>query len=86
MAPTPTTQLEDTMLVAYMVLKGHKIHPWRDAENHDHISFDIKGDADQIEADMQKYYANEQVGIADFVRCFKSVKSQMYAMKKVATT
>ena len=85
MAPTPTTQLEDTMLVAYMVLKGHKIKPWRDLENRDHITFDIEGDADKIEADMQTYYANEQVGIADFVRCFKSVKSQMYAMKKVTT-
>jgi len=85
MAPTPTTNLEDTMLVAYMVLKGHKIKPWRDKESPDHITFDIEGDVAKIEADMQTYYANEQVGIADFVRCFKSVKSQMYAMKKVTT-
>ena len=82
MAPTPTTNLEDTMLVAYMVLKGHKIKPWRDVENGDHITFDIEGDVAKIEADMQTYYANEQVGIADFVRHFKAVKSQMYAMKK----
>jgi hypothetical protein len=80
---SPTTNLEDTMLVAFMVLKGHKIKLWRDATNPDHVSFDILGSPDEIEASMKEYYENKEVGVADFVRCLKDVKSQMYNMKKI---
>lgn len=79
----PTTNLEDNNVVAFLVLKGHKIKPWRDTKDHLHITFDIEGDSKQIEDDMQKYYDNEKVGIQDFVNCLKNVKSQQYSMKKV---
>lgn len=81
---SPTTNLEDTMLVAYMALKGHKVKPWRDTANENHVTFDIEGDADVIESDMQKYYANDPVGVQDFVKCLREVKSQMYNFKKLA--
>ena len=77
------TKLEDTSLVAFMVLKGHKIKIWRCVEEPYRVSFDIEGSPDQIEVDMKKYYDNESVGIQDFVRCLKEVKSQMYNFKKI---
>lgn len=80
----PTTNLEDTMLVAFMVLRGHKIKPWRNVENENHVTFDIEGDANAVEADMQRYYANEPVGVQDYVKCLRDVKSQMYNFKKLA--
>lgn len=80
---SPTTNLEDVMLVAFLVLQGHKIKPWRDTDDPNHISFDVVGDQASIEADMQKYYDNERVGVADFVRCLKETKSQMYNLKKL---
>lgn len=81
---SPTTNLEDTMLVAFMVLRGHKIKPWRDTNNENHVTFDIEGDANAVEADMQRYYANEPVGVQDYVKCLRDVKSQMYNFKKLA--
>jgi len=78
------TNLEDTSLVAFMLYKGHKIKPWKDTLDHNHVSFDIIGNIDTIETDMQKFYSNEQVGIQDFVKCLKSVKSEMYNLKKLA--
>jgi hypothetical protein len=83
MAEQNTTNLEDTSLVAFLLLKGHRIKPWRETNSPDHVSFDIEGEALEIEFDMQKYYNNEQVGIQDFIKCLKEVKSQMYNLKKV---
>lgn len=76
----PINNLEDTSLVAYLVLKGHIAIPWRDTENHDHISFEIETD---IRADIDAFYANEKIGIQDYVKCLKAVKSQMYNMKNM---
>ena len=83
MAEHNLTNLEDISLVAFLLLKGHKIKPWRDTSDSDHVSFDIEGEANGIELDMHKYYSNEQVGIQDYIKCLKEVKSQMYNLKKV---
>jgi hypothetical protein len=80
--PAPTN-LEDTSLIAFLLYKGHKIHPWRDSTERNHVVFDVIGDSQAIEIDMDKYYNNEQVGIQDYVRCLKEVKSQMYNLKKI---
>jgi hypothetical protein len=82
---SPTTNLEDTALIAYMMLKGHQIKPWRSSEDPVRVSFDIEGDSDKIEYDMQNFYNNNQVGIQDYVKCLKQVKSIMYNMKKLVT-
>jgi hypothetical protein len=78
-----TTNLEDTMLIAFLLLKGHKIKEWRRSDEPDRVSFDVEGNEDSIVADMNKYYNNEVVGIQDFVKCLKEVKSRMYNMKKI---
>jgi hypothetical protein len=80
---SPTTNLEDTSLVAFMVYKGHKINLWRCVEDPKRVSFDIEGDSEKIESDMQQFYNNEMVGIQDYTRCLKDVKSRMYNFKKI---
>jgi hypothetical protein len=84
-ATTATTCLEDAMLVAYMKLKGHIAIPWisRDDPADPRVSFDLQGDNEKIESDMQGFYNNEQVGIQDFTRAYKEVKSQMYSLKRI---
>jgi hypothetical protein len=77
------TFMEDSHQVAFMVLKGHKIKLWRDTEDASHIQFEILCTPDQADTEMAKYFANEQVGITDYINCLKSVKSQMYSMKKM---
>lgn len=88
--PTPshTTNLEDTSLVAFLKLKGHVTIPWisRDDETDIRVSFDIQGEQRNIERDMQAFYDNEKVGIQDFCRCLKDVKSAMYNMRKIGRT
>lgn len=81
--PVNSTALEDTSLVAFMLYKGHKIKEWRSTDNPARVCFDVEGDLESITKDMQNYYNNEQVGIQDYVRCLKEVKSRMYNMKKI---
>lgn len=81
-----TVQLEDTMVVAYLKLKGHICIPWisRDDPDDIRVSFDIQGDKQVIESDTQKYYdPNESVLIQDYIRCLKDIKSQMYNMRRI---
>jgi len=81
----PVTSLEDTSLIAYLKLKGHTLIPWisRDDPTDIRVSFDIQGEELQIEKDMQSFYDNEQVGIQDFCRNLKEVKSAMYNLKRI---
>lgn len=82
---SPTTNIEDTLLVAFMVFKGHQIKEWKNEEGH--VSFDILGEPAKIQADMADYYdANYCVSITEFVRCFKEVKSRMYNFKNLNVT
>lgn len=83
---TETKGIEDTMLVAWMQLQGFAVTSWISSEPGDRnvrVSFDIEGDPDAIEASMRTYYDNTQVGVQDFVRAVKRVKSEMYAMQKL---
>jgi len=77
------TLMEDNHQVAFMVLKGYKVKPWRDTEDPRHIMFEILCTSEDVDREMEKYFSNEQVGITDYINCLKSVKSQMYAMKKI---
>ena len=84
---SPTTNIEDTLLVAFMVFKGHQVKMWKDTEFERHVSFDILGDPDKVQKDMEDYYdKNYCVPITEFVRCFKEVKSMMYNFKNLNVT
>lgn len=80
-----TTSYEDTMLVAFLKLKGFTVIPYvsRDDPSDIRVSFDVDGDEKEIEAAVNAFYANEQIGIQDFCRAFKETKSNMHALKRV---
>jgi hypothetical protein len=82
---TPVTHLEDTSLVAFLKLKGHIAIPWisRNEGEDIRVAFDIQGNSKKIEDDMKAFYNNEQVGIQEFVRQLKDVKSQMYNLRRI---
>jgi len=73
------------MLVAWLDLQGFVIKPWicRDSPGEPRVSFDIQGEPQDIEAAMQRYYDNGQVGVQDYVRALKKTKSSMYNLRKI---
>jgi hypothetical protein len=83
--PTEFTKLEDTSLVAFLKLKGHHTVPWisRDDPDDVRVAFEIEGESAEIEKSIQAFYDNEQVGIQDFCRNLREVKSAMYNMRKI---
>jgi hypothetical protein len=68
---------EDTNIVAFLIMRGHKIKPWRCTDGM-RVAFDIEGD---VSTDLEMYYSNVQVGIQDFVKNLKMVKSCIANMK-----
>jgi len=77
------TIMEDSHQVAFMMLRGYKIKLWRNTEDPRHIQFEVLCSPEDVDREMEKYFSNEKVGITDYINCLKSVKSQMYAMKKI---
>lgn len=77
--------IEDTKLVAFLKLKGFSITAQicRDDPRDVRVGFTIQGDQDDIEKATALYYANEQVGITDYIRTLNEVKSQMYNIRKL---
>lgn len=89
--PTKVVTLDDTQHVAFLRLKGYKVTPWIEVDdqnpnqdpNSRRVEFQIEGDSDAIEKEMQKFYANESVGVQDFCRCLKEIKSSMYGLRRL---
>ena len=81
----PLQLLEDSKLVAFLKLKGHGMvaRICRDDPDDVRVGFEITGDQEKINIDVQAYYANESVGIQDFCRCLNEVKSQMYNLRRL---
>lgn len=79
------TSYEDTMLVAFLKLKGFTVIPWvsRDDPSDIRVTFDVEGDEGDIEAAINAFYGNEMIGIQDFCKSFKETKSNMHALKRV---
>lgn len=85
-----TTMLSDTMLIAFLKVRGHTAIPWIQVDengNYDprnpRIEFDVIGEEKELEESMQLYHGNEPVGIQDYVRSLREVKSAIYDMKKI---
>jgi hypothetical protein len=76
----------DTNIVAFMRLKGIMAIPWicRDDSRDPHrVEFELVGSPEEIQEAMKAYCRNDEVGIQDFVRRLRDVKTQMYAMKNM---
>ena len=73
----------DTMLVAFLKLRGNHVIPQYNSEEKNHIEFRIDGDPKKIQEDLHAFFSNEPVGVRDYVGSLKTVKSMMYDLKKV---
>ena len=79
------TILEDTSLVAFLSLQGHRIVPLKSKEPTPEepqvrIVFEVHG---EIEKDLEAYHNNVMVGISDYVKCLKAVRGSMFNLKAV---
>lgn len=79
----PTDLIEDNNIVAYFMLKGFKLKEWKNIEDPYRVGFEILAPAAEKSAALDKYFSNEQVGIMDYVRCFKEVKARIYSFRNL---
>jgi len=77
------TTVEDVNLVAFLVVKGYTLIPYikshKDGEAR-RVAWDVQGDAD---SEIKRFYANELIGVRDFARALKDVRSDMYNVKNI---
>jgi hypothetical protein len=81
--PTSTTCIEDYNIVAYMKMKGWIAIPWVSDDENLRVAFDIQGDQQQAEEEMQGYHNGEMVNVYEYVRYQKDVKTQAYNLKQI---
>jgi hypothetical protein len=77
----------DANVAAYLVMKGFIAIPFIKNKSSEgqgsRVAWDIQGDQDAIDYEMRKYYGNEKVGILDYVRILKDIRSEMYGIKSL---
>lgn len=71
--------VEDTNIIAFMAMRGHKIKPWICADGSNRVAFDIFGNTSQA---LDDYYNNVAINVQDFVKNLKMVKSTIIGMKQ----
>lgn len=75
----------DANVAAYLVMKGFVAIPFIKSKSVEgqgsRVAWDIQGDQDAIDSEMRKYYRNEKVGILDYVKILKDIRSEMYGIK-----
>ena len=89
--PTKIVTFVDAQHVAFLKMRGWKFTLWIETDeqnpnqdpNAKRVVFEIKGDSDAIEKEMQKFYDNESVPIQDFCRALKDLKTQMYQLRRM---
>lgn len=68
--------LNDPAVVALCALYGFKVTPFRKASGD--VSFAVEGDVSSVVADI---LANKLVGISDFLRHLRTVKTAIHTLK-----
>ena len=80
-----STVIEDANIVSFLMLKGFVAIPFLRNPNNPNessrVAWDVQG---EVEAEIRNYYQNELVGIHDFVKVLKEVRSQMYNVKQIS--
>ena len=71
-------EFEDATIVAFCALRCHTATPMRDPNGR--IVFEVEGD---IARSVEAFYTNQQIGIMDYVRIFKMIKSQIFTLKSM---
>ena len=69
-------EFEDATVVAFLALRGHIVTPIRNPNGR--IIFEVEGD---IARDVEAFYTNQPVGIMEYVRILKGIKSQIFTLK-----
>jgi hypothetical protein len=82
-----TVPIDDANIVAYLVMKGYIAIPYIKTEatesQSSRVSWDVQGDTDAINTEVKMFWANERVGIRDYVRILKDIRSTMYTVKNM---
>jgi len=82
-----TVPIDDANMIAYLELKGYTAIPYIKTEASENygsrVSWDVIGNVDQINEEIGRFWANETVGVRDFVRILKDVRSNMYNLKNM---
>lgn len=77
----------DANVAAYLKLKGFILIPFvkskANSDQSSHVAWDVRADEDVLDKQMEKYYANEKIGIQDYVRILKETRSEMYGVKSI---
>jgi hypothetical protein len=89
--PTRIVTLDDTQHVAFLKMQGYKVTPWIEVDeqnpnqdpNSRRVEFQIEGDPDTINLEMQRFYADEPFPILTFCRHLKETKSAMYNLRRL---
>ncbi|HBR21984.1 MAG TPA: hypothetical protein DD713_05370 [Nitrospiraceae bacterium] len=70
--------IEDVTIAAFLFLKGHEVTPYRRTDGH--VVFEV---SDNITRDVEALYANEKVGVLDYIKILKSLRSSIFALKSL---
>lgn len=77
--------IEDANIAAFLAMKGFGVKPFvknKESQDVPIVAWMVHGDRGELEAAIEKYYANEEVGISDFVGQLKQIRGAMYNLKK----
>ncbi len=72
-----TTVLDDASVVAFLCLKKFKITPQVKPDGK--VGFLVEGT--RINDALQELYANAPVGVLDYIKTFKALRSSIFALK-----
>jgi hypothetical protein len=68
---------EDASIVAFLSLKNFKITPQKDPNGK--VVFLVEGE--NIDSALAELYNNVPVGVLDFIKTFKALRSSIFALK-----
>lgn len=74
----PVNQFEDSFFVAFLALRGHQITPCK--QHNGRVTFEVIG---EITRDVEAFYLNQGVGVLDYSRMVKSVRSSIFNLKAI---
>ena len=82
-----TVPIDDANIVAYLVMKGYVAIPYIKSEASENqssrVAWDVQGDQDAIESEIKMFWSNERIGIRDYIRVLKDIRSDMYNIKNM---
>lgn len=69
-------QIEDSHLVAWLALRGHKFKPTTRFDGR--VVFEIEGN---FKGDLEFLYSNPDAPILDYIKWLKTVRSSIFSLK-----